>query len=272
MFGSFLAPIFFTAYYGLKETLKYSYYSPRVLKKYKGNSGWMEVRFRHPSPANIPQNEGHAAREHIHHHFKVPYPYSRYYVRNYWDPVKEGDNPVSIRVIPQLEDFNEQQLAYYLGYTKGDDLANQRKKESFLARSQEISAKNNPKEYSLETSRRYQGDLRVMFKGLNEWRKDRDQLDDWEDPAEFPGASNYIAGPDTFLQEYSLHHWSSYENHLFIELEKYADDMVQAMEEEGVPNNEGNAGNWQILDDSHRADQQINVVRNLKQRNIKKII
>ena len=106
----------------------------------------------------------------------------------------------------------------------------------------------------------------------NEQRKEKIELDDWEDVAEFPGASPYIVGPDTYMQEYGIYHYSSYENHLFIELEKYVDDMVDAMEEEGVPSREGDASNWKILDDSHRIDQQEEVVKNLKQRNAKKII
>jgi hypothetical protein len=271
MFGSFLAPIFFTAYYGLKETLKYTYSSPKLMKKIKGNSGWMEVRFRHPSPGNVDLNDSHAAREQLRNHFKTPYQYSKYYVRNYWDPAKENPSNQTARVIPSLDDFTEKQLALYLGYMKGDDLANQRKKEAYLAKAKELNAKNNPKDYSLETSKRYQSDLRNIFKGFNEQIKEVEEYSTWQDMAEFPGASPYIAGPDTYLQEYSLHHFNSYENHLHIELEKYREDCIPEMEQYGVSQTTGNTDNWQILDSSHRSDQQEEVVKSLKQRNIKNI-
>lgn len=272
MYGAFLAPYIPTIYYGLKETLKYAYYPRQVTKKYKGNSGWMEVRFRHPSPGNVVYNDQHSAREQLRHHFKTPYPYSRYFVRNFWDPVKEGNNYTLVSIVPDLKDFTPEQQAHFLGFTKGDDAANERKKEEYNSMATLLKSKNNPKEFSDESAKRVQGDLRIMFRGFNEHRREKAELDDWDDMAEFPGVSPYIVNPGSYLQDYSLHHFSSYENHLFIELEKYVDDMVDAMEEEGVPNREGDTSKWQILDDSHRQDQQEEVVKNLKQRNAKKII
>lgn len=272
MFGAFIAPLIPTVYYGLKETLKYAYYPRQVTKKYKGNSGWMEVRFRHPSPGSTVMNEGHSAREHLRHHFKTPYPYSRYYVRNFWDPVKEGNNYTVVRIMPDLNDFTPEQQSRFLGFTKGDDAANERKKQKYVEFAKFHKSKNNPKDFSDETAKRIQSDMRVMFKGFNDQRKDVKELDSWEDMAEFPGASPYLYHPDAFMQDYGIFHFNSYENHLFIELEKNVDEMVDAMEEEGVPNREGDASKWQILDDSHRIDQQEEVVRNLKQRNAKKII
>lgn len=266
-----LFPLYATIYQGLKETWKFQYYTPQLTKKVKGNSGWMEVRFRHPSPGNDPVNEQHAAREHLRHHFKVPYPYSRYYVRNFWDPKFEDGVHSDVRIYPDISTFTADQEGVYLGYIKGDDIGNQAKKENYMKTAGERMLKNNPKEWTPELRKRINSDVRPVFKELRDNIDEKIKLDHWEDTADFPGASPYYHNPDTFLMDYGQVHVSSYEMQLYLELEHAIEGVRDTMEKEGVPTVEGNSSNWKLLDNTHRKDQQTEVARSLKQRNIKTI-
>ena len=139
-------PFYVSLYQGLRESWKFQYYAPKLSKKVKGNSGWMEVRYRHPSPANAPVNEQAAAREHLRHHFKTPYPYSRYYVRNFWDPIKEGGKFSIVKVLPELSQFTPKQEARFLNYIQGDDLGNKTKRDFYEKYAKKLMSENNPKE------------------------------------------------------------------------------------------------------------------------------
>lgn len=271
MAGSFLLPLYVMVYQGVKESWKFQYIVPKLAKKVKGNSGWMEVRFRHPSPANVPVNEQFAAREHARHHFKTPYPFSRYHVRHFWDHAKEYGVHSIVNVLPELSTLSPQQEAKFLGYIKGDDTGNGAKREKYLAAYKELSGKNNPEEWSEERRKEIAQDARQIFDPIMASVNERIQLDDWEDAGKPPNESPYYFGPNTDLHDYGLVHMSSYEMHLYYELERYIEQFRDVMDDEAVPTVEGNAGNWQILDGSHRPDQQKEVARNLKQRNIKTI-
>ena len=231
----------------------------------------MEVRYRQPSPANVPMNEGFASREHARHHFKTPYPYSRYYVRNFWDPVKEGGVRSTVFYAPDISSFSPSQEAFFLNFIKGDDLGNQTKKEKYIKAAKEILAKNNKNEWTEETPKKFAQDIRVLFNDLSESRREKVELDAWDDAGSFPNESPYYANPDTYLHEFNLHHWSSYELQLYLELEKWIEDYRDEIEEEGEDFVEGNSDNWKVLDDQHRTDQKLEVVKNLKQRNVRNI-
>ena len=258
-------------YQGLKESFKFQYISPKLSRKVKGNAGWLEVRFRQPSPGNVPVNGDFAAREHLRHHFKTPYPYSRYYVRNFWDPKIEAGELKSVKYLPDISKMTPEQESVFLGFVKGDDLANQVRRDKYLKYARNLMSQNNPKEWSEEGQKRVQGDIRAIFKPLLKDIEEKEELDGWGDTGDFTGASPYYENPETFLHDYGLVHMTSYELQLYLELEHSIEAHRDEIEIEGEPVTQGNSENWKILDRSHRVDQQQEVVKSLKQRNIKNI-
>ena len=60
--------------YGLRDYFRFTYRLPKLTRKIKGYGGFMEVRYRHPSPANEDLNKGLASKEKPWNHYKIPYP------------------------------------------------------------------------------------------------------------------------------------------------------------------------------------------------------
>lgn len=266
-----MVPVATILYQGLRESLKYQYHTPKLSKKVKGNGGWMEVRYRYPSPGNEAQNEQFASREIARHHFKTPYPYSRYYVRNFWDPAKEGSSDVTINYMPDISIFTPEQEALFLGYIPGDDLGNQTKNKKYSEYRKTAMSKNDPKVWSEEKQKEMFSDLRLVFKAYDDIVKDRIEVDEWADSGTPPNESKYTHDPNTYMHEYELFYWTSYDMHLYVELEHALNEIKEDMEANGVDTVEGNSNNWSILDSSHRIDQQQELVKSLKQRNLKAI-
>mmetsp|Transcript_8076 Transcript_8076/g.11915 ORF Transcript_8076/g.11915 Transcript_8076/m.11915 type:complete len:273 (-) Transcript_8076:658-1476(-) len=271
MVGTDLIPALALLYQGVRESWKFSYVAPKLSKKVKGNSEWMELRFRHPSPGNVQSNGELTAREMQRHHYKTPYPHSRYYVRNYWRREFQGNEHVTYRYFPKLEDMTQEEEARILGYVPGEDALNQKKRQEYL---QALETHAELNEQAQEVGNRFEEIEKnpgALLQGLKDRVEYMHSLNKWDDMGDFEGQSPYLIGPDTYLFDYGLHHVPSYEMQVYIELEKVLDDMRDELEEKGQPVRDGNANNQKVLDSMNRSDQQQEVINILKQRNVKKL-
>lgn len=256
-------------YQGVKHAWKYNYVPPALPKGLRGMSGWSELRDRHPSPANSQSNGPYTSRELQRGHHKTPYYNSRYIVRNYWEFEKEVPQFIVCRHAPPLESFTPERLAKHLGFIVGDEAGNQRKLTQHKALLERINQENQPfyEEFPEAASL---SNMELMHSARQEIENIR-ALDEWGDMGDFPGASEYMVHPDTFLHTNGLQHWSSYDQHIYIELEKMIEEIRDSVLEEGQDVIEGNSSNWKVLDSRHRRDQQQEVMRTLKQRNVDKL-
>lgn len=269
--NSFTIPFVTLLYYGVKDSWKFLYQTPKLSKKIKGYSEWKEVRFRYPSPGNEPVNGDLTAREMQRQHYKAPYQFSRHSVRNFWNNERDGYSYDYIGAGTDLSGWSEAQESVFLKYKKGDDIGNKFKKERYLRTKSGLEDLTNVKGLA-ESMQKYEDKPVSLVHDFMKMKADYDIKSDWVECGDIPGGSPYLVGPDTFLHEYQLHHWSSYDMQIYLELEKFIEDVRDEMEAKGsVPIYKGNSENWKILDNTHRPDQQIGVVKSLKQRNVKQL-
>ena len=226
------------------------------------NSGWEELRYRYPSPGNTQSNGTHASRELERHHYKTPYYASRYMMRNYWDRPTQWIEYQPYAVFQDLDQMSPEARAKYLGFVDGATAYNESRESRYralYARAQEANAKNESVVLA-KTPQELMEAARRDIDNVNE-------LDEWGDVGDFEGASEYITHPDTYLCDYGLHHWSSYDMMPHIELETMLEEYRDEILAEGQATVEGDANHWKVLDARHRMDQQKEVGRTLKQRN-----
>eukprot|EP00358_Blepharisma_japonicum_P007068 CAMPEP_0202941124 /NCGR_PEP_ID=MMETSP1395-20130829/1235_1 /ASSEMBLY_ACC=CAM_ASM_000871 /TAXON_ID=5961 /ORGANISM="Blepharisma japonicum, Strain Stock R1072" /LENGTH=168 /DNA_ID=CAMNT_0049636045 /DNA_START=306 /DNA_END=812 /DNA_ORIENTATION=- len=161
--------------------------------------------------------------------------------------------------------------AITLRYHEGDEAGNKQKKERYLKAKAVRDAKSDLKGMKEIIDGAKENPISVyhkMVERMTEFKKHHD----WLELGDIPGGSPYQVTPDTFIHEYLMYQFSSYEMQLYLEIEKYLEDYRDYIEERGaIDIYEGNSENWKILDNHHRPDQQIEVVKSLKQRNVKQL-
>ena len=232
-------------YQGVKEAWRFTYIAPAIAKGIRGNSGWEEIRYRHPSPASVQTNEFHA-RAIERHHYKMPYMTSRHYVRNRWDPEFQSFRYEDGTHAPDLTTLNAVEQAKLLDYIEGDVEGNAQKKQAYEAfyvktRTQPLTKVMNEE---LAAWRENPALLRERIRTANAELK---QADEWEDEEDFEEPKNLPKLPlsKQYRMEYWLTWWSSFELQLQLEFDYIIEKTRDQYQEEGINSYKGDRYLWQ---------------------------